>query len=76
MDLCIFPNELVMEILTRSSVETIASSRVASKEINSMTYDSVFMKYFHDRTNHILGYFVQDPRNKYILTFVSINEHP
>ena len=77
MDSCVLPSELVMEILTRSSVETVASSRVTSKEINSMTYDSIFMKYFHDRTNHISGYFVQDiKKNNYVSTFVSMDEHP
>ena len=37
MDSCVLPSELVMEILTRSSMEAVASSRVTSKEINSMT---------------------------------------
>ena len=39
MDSCILSDELVMEILTRSSVETIASSRITCKDI----YDSIFM---------------------------------
>lgn len=77
MDSCVLPPELVMEILSRSSMETIASSRVTSKKINSMTYDSIFMKEFHDKTNYISGYYVQDMRrNKYISIFVSMNEHP
>ena len=77
MDTCILPNDLVMEILNRSSMETIASIRVTCKDINNLTYDSIFMKYFHDRTNHISGYFVQNlRRNKYLSTFVYMDEHP
>ena len=43
MDLCILPDELVMEILTRSSMETIVSSIVICKDMNNFTYDSIFM---------------------------------
>ena len=37
MDSCILPDELVMEILTRSSMETVNSSRVTCKNINKLT---------------------------------------
>ena len=37
MHSCILPDELVMEILTRSYVETINSSKVTCKDINKLT---------------------------------------
>ncbi|KAF2287169.1 hypothetical protein GH714_038582 [Hevea brasiliensis] len=66
-----FNLDIIIEILSRSSLKTLAKCRLLSKEINSLTYQSDFMNLHCQRTKTISGYFVQNlRRNKYSSTFV------
>ncbi|KAF5737721.1 hypothetical protein HS088_TW13G00610 [Tripterygium wilfordii] len=67
-------SDVIFEIMSRASLQTLGNCRLLSKECNSMTYESAFMNLHNQRTRTISGYFVQSmSNNKYSSTFVSIN---
>ncbi|KAF2305737.1 hypothetical protein GH714_007922 [Hevea brasiliensis] len=57
-----FNLDIIFEILSRSSLKTLARCRLLSKEINSLTYQSAFLNLHCPRTKTISGYFVQSLR--------------
>ncbi|KAF2305739.1 hypothetical protein GH714_007941 [Hevea brasiliensis] len=66
-----FNLDIIFEILSRSSLKTLARCRLLSKEINSLTYQSAFLNLHCPRTKTISGYFVQSLRyNKYSSAFI------
>lgn len=74
-------SDILCEILSRSSLQTVGRCRLVSKECNSLTYESLFMNLLGQRTNTISGYFMQGARkSKHSSTFVSadvnVDSHP
>ncbi|XP_058002343.1 putative F-box protein At5g52610 [Hevea brasiliensis] len=66
-----FNLDIIFEILSRSSLKTLAKCGLLSKEVNSLTYQSAFMNLHCQRTKTISGYFVQSlSYNKFSSTFV------
>ncbi|XP_059441765.1 F-box protein At5g49610-like [Corylus avellana] len=51
--------DMLFEIFSRTSLQTIGRCRLVSKDLNSITYDSNFMQAFHQRTKTISGFFIQ-----------------
>lgn len=69
------PSDIIFEILTRTSLNTLGKCRLVCKGWNHMTYESSFTRLHCQRTHTILGYFVQCmSRNKRTATFVSIDK--
>jgi len=70
-DFCL---DIIFEILTRSSMETVEKCRLLSKECNKITYESTFTNHHSQRTNIISGFFMQSMiRNKFYSSFVSVD---
>ena len=64
--------DVIYEVLTRSSMETVGKCRLLSKEYNKLTYESLFTKLHNQRTNIVFGFLIQSMiRNKYQVSFVS-----
>ncbi|KAB5568179.1 hypothetical protein DKX38_001972 [Salix brachista] len=75
MESCDFSSDIIYEILTRSSMETVGRCRLLSKERNSITYDSVFTNLHGQRTNTMSGYFMQSMMsNIFYSSFVSMDD--
>lgn len=71
-----FPPDMVFEILSRTSMETLGRCRVVSKEWKKKTYRSSFTQLFGERTNTVSGFFVQTmTKNKYRASFVSLSDN-
>ncbi|GAV58434.1 F-box domain-containing protein/FBA_3 domain-containing protein [Cephalotus follicularis] len=66
--------DVIFEILSRVSMETLGRCRLVSKGCNKLSYESAFMRLYCERTRTISGYFVQSlHRSNYSSTFASIN---
>ncbi|XP_050376501.1 uncharacterized protein LOC126793910 [Argentina anserina] len=66
------PSDALVEILTRSSLETVGRCRSLSKEWNHVSYESSFHQLLCERTNTISGFFIQHLVNcQYSSAFVS-----
>ncbi|XP_065879449.1 putative F-box protein At1g19160 [Euphorbia lathyris] len=64
--------DMIYEILSRSSLKTLASSRLVSKEFNLLSYDSTFLNLHSRRTNTLSGFFMQTTKhNKTSAAFLS-----
>ncbi|XP_022728888.1 uncharacterized protein LOC111284494 [Durio zibethinus] len=71
---CNVNSDLLFEILSRMELKTMRRYRILSRECNSLTYESSFMRLHCQRTKTIAGYFVQSLRsNRYHSTFLSID---
>lgn len=65
---------MLFEILSRATLETMDTCKVVSKDLNKLLNDSWFIKIYSQRTNNIFGYFVQTHvKNNIRSTFVSID---
>ncbi|CAK9144166.1 unnamed protein product [Ilex paraguariensis] len=68
-------SDVIFEILTRTSFETLSRCKLVCKSWNRVTYDSSFMNLFCRRTSTISGFFIQSmASNKYSSNFVSSHE--
>ncbi|KAF3439657.1 hypothetical protein FNV43_RR17935 [Rhamnella rubrinervis] len=68
------PDDIIYEVFTRTSLETLRRIRQLSKEWNQVTYDSTFMQQFRQRTKTISGFFFQNViHGKHRSSFVSID---
>lgn len=69
--------DIVSEILSRASLQTVASSRLVSKECNRLTYESWFRNLNSERAKTTYGYFLQRiVWGKYSSQFVSSCNSP
>jgi F-box interacting protein len=50
---------MLFEIFSRTSLKTLGRCRLASKDLNLISYNSSFMQAFHQRTKTISGFFTQ-----------------
>jgi hypothetical protein len=66
------PSDMLFEIFSRTSLQTIGRCRLVSKYLNSITYNSSFVQAFHQRTKTISGFFTQAGKIK--SQFVSITD--
>ncbi|XVE70685.1 hypothetical protein DITRI_Ditri10aG0090100 [Diplodiscus trichospermus] len=67
-------SDVLFEILSRVELKTLKRCRLVSRECNSLTYDSSFMRLHCQRTETITGYFIQSLRfSKYNSGFFSID---
>ncbi|XP_065879335.1 F-box protein At5g49610-like [Euphorbia lathyris] len=55
-------SDMLFEILSRSSFKTLATCRLLSKDCNRLTYESSFLNLHSQRTNNLLGFFLQTMR--------------
>ncbi|KAG5237750.1 F-box protein [Salix suchowensis] len=75
MESCDLSSDIIYEILTRSSMETVGRCRLLSKECNSITYDSVFSDLHRQRTDTMSGYFMQSMlSSRFYSSFVSMDD--
>ncbi|KAJ8750958.1 hypothetical protein K2173_016139 [Erythroxylum novogranatense] len=66
------PVDMLYEILSRCSLQAIGTCRLLSRECNSITYETPFMKLLLQRTGVVTGFLVQTIHcNAYYSTFVS-----
>ncbi|XP_057775832.1 uncharacterized protein LOC130994783 [Salvia miltiorrhiza] len=67
------PSELIFEILSRTSLETLERCKAVSKSWKQIIYESTFLPLHCQRTNSLFGYFFQDvrPFNKFQSALVS-----
>ncbi|OMO67231.1 hypothetical protein CCACVL1_20698 [Corchorus capsularis] len=66
--------DIMFEIFSRVPLKTLTKSRLVSKEFNSLTYESSFMKIHCERTKTIAGYVVQSSqKTRYHSSFLSID---
>lgn len=56
-----FTEDIIFDILTHASVETIGRCRAVSRKWNRVTYEPSFMDLHPHRARTIAGYFVQGP---------------
>jgi hypothetical protein len=66
------PSDMLFEIFSRTSLQTIGRCRLVSKYLNSITYNSSFVQAFHQRTKTKSGFFTQAGKIK--PQFVSITD--
>jgi F-box interacting protein len=59
MESSTIPSDMLFEIFSRTSLQTIGRCRLVSKHLNTITYDSSFVQAFHRRTKTISGFFTQ-----------------
>ncbi|XP_057775963.1 uncharacterized protein LOC130994869 [Salvia miltiorrhiza] len=57
------PSELIFEILSRTSLETLERCKAVSKSWKHIIYESTFLPLHCQRTNSLFGYFFQDVRH-------------
>ncbi|KAM7254635.1 hypothetical protein ACFE04_004015 [Oxalis oulophora] len=62
MSIATLPSEIVYEILSRTSLETLKRSSILSKETNALTYESLFSNLHCQRTNTLRGVYLQGYR--------------
>ncbi|RAL45614.1 hypothetical protein DM860_009478 [Cuscuta australis] len=68
-------NELLYEIMVRSSLTTMDKCKAVSKEVKDLIHDTWFVRNYYRTTKNILGYFVQTIQNhSSVSTFVSVDE--
>ncbi|XP_060189341.1 putative F-box protein At1g12855 [Lycium barbarum] len=68
------PSDIIFEILTRTSLKTLDTSKAVSKEWNDLIFESSFMPQFCERSQNISGCFVQAlSRTKHVTEFVSMD---
>lgn len=66
--------DMLFEILTQTTLETLDTCKVVSKEVKEIIEDSWFLKTYTQKTKNIVGYFVQTLKhNISFTTFVSID---
>lgn len=66
--------DLFFEILTRTTLETVDTCKVVSKELKELMNSPWFIQNNSLKTRNIFGYFVQTIKdNRHFSTFVSIN---
>ncbi|XP_057775426.1 F-box protein At5g41720-like [Salvia miltiorrhiza] len=67
------PSELIFEILSRTSLETLERCKAVSKSWKHIIYEPSFLPLHSQRTNSLFGYFFQDVRRiaKFPSAFVS-----
>lgn len=66
--------DMLFEILTRATLETVDTCKVVSKDLNKLLNDSCFIKNHSLTTKNVFGYFVQTILGNYVRsTFVSID---
>ncbi|XP_022752202.1 F-box protein At5g49610-like [Durio zibethinus] len=74
MAVCNVCSDVLFEILSRVELKTLRKCRLLSRECNSLTYESSFIRLHCQRTKTIAGYFIQSLRsNWYHSTFLSID---
>ncbi|PIN11904.1 hypothetical protein CDL12_15488 [Handroanthus impetiginosus] len=70
------PSDIIFEILTRTSLETLDACKSVCNEWNHLICESSFMPLYCKRTNTLFGYFIQDMiRNKFVSMFVSTGQN-
>ncbi|KAJ4823039.1 hypothetical protein Tsubulata_012359 [Turnera subulata] len=68
-------SDILCEILSRSTLETVGRCRLVSKDCNNLTYEHGFKALHHERANIASGWFVQNMvKCKHYSAFVSIND--
>ncbi|XP_059435604.1 F-box protein At4g19940-like [Corylus avellana] len=71
------PWDMLFEIFSRTSLKTLGRCRLASKDLNLISYYISFMQAFHQRTKTISGFFIQASYIRNIkCQFVSITNSP
>ena len=74
MEPCNVNSDVLFEIFSRVELKTLRRCRLLSKECNSLTYESSFMRLYCQRTKTAAGFFIQSLKNsRYYSTFVSID---
>ncbi|KAL5560961.1 hypothetical protein UlMin_030708 [Ulmus minor] len=72
MDYSPLPSNLLFEILTRTSLETLGRCRLVCKKFNQTTREESFIQPFYEKTKTITGFFVQHlKKNKHSSRFIS-----
>lgn len=67
-------HDILFEILAQTTLETLDTCKVVSKELKEIIDESWFLKNYTQRTKNIVGYFVQTLKNNInFSTFVSID---
>lgn len=56
-------NDMIFEILSRASLETVGKCRLVSRECNEITYETSFRDLHSARTRTVSGFFVQGSTN-------------
>ncbi|KAK9274932.1 hypothetical protein L1049_022187 [Liquidambar formosana] len=70
-----FSSDIIFQILTRCSLETLGKCRLVCKEWNRITYESNFMRLHCEKTRTAVGYFIQSmSNNKHLSEIVSMDE--
>lgn len=68
------PPDIILEILTRTSLKGIGRFRLLSKDWNLITYGSSFMHQHHQRTKTLSGFFMQSKSETNLMPhFISNN---
>ncbi|EOY30312.1 F-box associated ubiquitination effector family protein, putative [Theobroma cacao] len=71
---CDLSSDVMFEILSRMPLKMLRRCRLLSRECNSLTYESSFMRLHCQRTNTIAGYFIQtSKKSRGYSTFCSID---
>ncbi|KAI3801214.1 hypothetical protein L1987_29318 [Smallanthus sonchifolius] len=59
-------NEMIMEIISRSSLKTLDIMRCASNELNALTYESYLLDLYKKRNEIISGFLIQNVKSGWL----------
>ncbi|MFS7945825.1 hypothetical protein Hanom_Chr06g00528691 [Helianthus anomalus] len=62
MDSELSASEMILKIMSRASIKTLAIMRCASKELNALAYESYLLDLYKKRNKMVSGYIIQNMR--------------